>query len=131
MPGRPLSDQELESYDVLPRELAERVRIHRIPRLPGPYHGLTIGRRVLLTKDVDTDGTSLLIAHELVHARQWTEQGLIRFGVRYLASFVRNLVWYRNWDEAYRYIGFEREARRDAAGWASRRRSSGSRRLDR
>lgn len=120
MARRRLTSIELERYDVLPRALAERVWVYEIPALPGSYVGLTIGRHVLLATDVPDDGSSELLAHELVHVRQWWEQGLTGFGRRYVWSFGRSLTATRSWSASYRAIPAEAEARAVAREWAVR-----------
>ncbi len=119
---------EIDSYDHLDPALARRVRVGRIAALPGRYLGITLGTFVLLATDEPDDGTSALLAHELVHVRQWTEQGRIRFTLRYVAAFAGNLARYRRWHRAYRDIPAEVEARAIAGDW-SRRRSDIDRRL--
>jgi hypothetical protein len=121
MSSRHLNEIELEAYDVVPEAIGRRVRIHRIRLIPGGYAGMTLGRRVLLARDVDDDGTSALLAHELVHARQWAEQGRIRFAWRYLTSFARNLARHRRWKAAYNDIEAELEAKRETTDWLRRR----------
>jgi hypothetical protein len=121
MAGRRLNPTELEAYDVLPRDLAERVRIHRVPSLPGGYAGLTLGFHVLLSRPVPADGTSALLAHELVHVRQWAQRGPIGFPAAYLSSFGRGLGRHRRWEAAYRDIDAEREARIETTDWLRRR----------
>ncbi len=119
--GRRLNEIELEAYDVLPRDLARTVRIHRVRALPGGYAGMTLGRHVLLARAVDEDGTSALLAHELVHVRQWADQGLAGFSARYLSSFGRGLAHHRRWGRAYRDVEAEREAREETTAWLRRR----------
>ncbi|MEM8924989.1 MAG: hypothetical protein AAGD35_15900 [Actinomycetota bacterium] len=118
---RRLNAIEIDSYDVLPRELAERVRIIRVPFLFGPYSGMALGRFVLLKRDVADDGWSPLLFHELVHVRQWTELGVVGFGYRYIRQFLAGLVAERNWNDAYLAIEAEVEARRLTAEWYRRR----------
>lgn len=125
--SRPLTRAELDSYTHVPRALAERVRVSEIPALPGSYVGITLGRRILLATDVPDDGSSLLMAHELVHVRQWYEQGAIGFGRRYLASFLRSLPSTRSWNASYQAIPAEAEARERAAAWQQRRTAERSR----
>ena len=119
--GRPLNPVEIESYDVLPKYLARRVRVVPVKALPGRYDGMTIGTTILLAADVGEDGNSPLLAHELVHVRQWAEQGRIGFSRRYLGSFVRGLRLHRNWNRAYLSIEAEAEARQEASEWLRRR----------
>ncbi len=121
MAGRPLNESELDAYDVLPRSLAARVRIHRIRVLPGGYAGMTLGTHILLARPVDDDGSSALLAHELVHVRQWADQGPLGFAGRYVSSFGRNLARHRRWDRAYRSIEAEEEARAETTAWLRRR----------
>lgn len=121
MAGRPLNDAELDAYDVLPRGLARRVRIHRVRGLPGGYTGMTLGNHILLARPVDDDGTSALLAHELVHVRQWADRGFVGFSAAYLTSFGRNLSRHRRWGTAYRDIDAEREARQETTDWVRRR----------
>ena len=116
---RRLTSDEIAAYDVLSTELASRVRVIRVPALPGRYVGLTVGRFIFLARDVG-HGTSSLLAHELVHVRQWHELGAIGFLYRYLADFVRGLRTHRRWNAAYRDIGAECEARSEAADWVER-----------
>ena len=107
-------------YDVLNPELASRVRLIRVPKPPGPYVGLTIGRYVLLAGDLRPGDPSRLLAHELVHVRQWHELGVIGFLYRYLSDFAGGVVAHRSWRPAYHGIGAEEEARSEARGWAGR-----------
>ncbi len=123
--GRPLNQSELDSYDVLVPELAARVRVYNIAWQPGPYKGITIGRRIFLSTSVSEDGTSALLAHELVHVRQWAELGLIGFLWNYLGDFSRNLIRSKRWNHAYHQIRAEQEARSEAGRWNQRRLSEG------
>lgn len=117
MPGRPLNPLELDRYHLIPRALAARVRVYEIPALPGSYVGITLGRHVFLATDVADDGKSLLLAHELVHVRQWHELGAVGFARRYVWSFLRSLPSTRSWNESYQSIPAEVEARDGAARW--------------
>lgn len=117
MPGRPLNTVELDSYRLIPHALARRVRVYEIPALPGSYVGITLGRHVFLATDVPDDGASLLLAHELVHVRQWHDQGVVGFGRRYLGAFARALTRTRSWNASYRAIPAEVEARVEADRW--------------
>lgn len=117
--ARRLTEAELAAYDVLPRALAERVRVQRVPFLAPGTSGMTLGRWILVTTDADHAGTRTLLAHELVHVRQWHELGAPRFLARYLASYLRHLVRHRRHHHAYRAIGLEVEAYAEAAAWAA------------
>ncbi|MGI9597309.1 MAG: eCIS core domain-containing protein, partial [Acidimicrobiales bacterium] len=112
---------ELDSYDMVSADVARRVRVVRVPFLPGGYAGMTLGRTVLLANPVAADGNSALLAHELVHVRQWNELGVVGFSGRYLGSFARNLVKHRGWNRAYNNIGAEVEAKRETTDWLRRR----------
>ncbi len=116
---RRLNEVELAAYDVLPRALAERARIISVPLLAPGTSGMTLGRFVFVTSDEAHDGSRKLLAHELVHVRQWHELGVVRFLGRYLASYVRQLVRLRKHRKAYRAIGLEVEAYDLADEWSS------------
>ena len=118
---RRLTSAEIDAYDFVPPELAERVVIIAIGSLPGRYVGLTLGRFVFLAAMAPTDGAQPLLAHELVHVRQWTELGVAGFSFRYLRDFVTGLVRHRQWHQAYLHIEAEQEARQLATAWARRR----------
>lgn len=61
-------------------------------------------------------GNARLLRHELEHVRQWREQGVLGFLVRYLGAYVRwRLRGYPHW-AAYRRIPQEIEAE-----WIARR----------
>lgn len=118
---RRLTTAELDAFAHLPRTLGAGVRVVRVPRLGPGTAGMTLGRFVLLARDERSDGTSALLAHELVHVRQWHELGVLRFLWRYLSAYVRNLVRLRNHDRAYRAIPLEVEAYGFAYAWAQAR----------
>ncbi len=118
---RRLTASEVESYDLVPAEVARRVWLIKVADLPGPYVGMSLGRFLLLTLDIPPDGRNVLLAHELIHARQWTELGLIGFGFRYLRDFARGLLRHRSWQPAYLQIEAEREARALSERWFKER----------
>lgn len=118
---RRLTPTEIDAYDMITPDLARRVRVVAIPALPGRYVGMTLGRVVLLAKAVPDDGSSTLLAHELVHVRQWAELGVVGFSGRYLLSFLAGLWARRRWMAAYRSINAEVDARREATDWLRRR----------
>lgn len=74
----------------------------------------TFGRLILMRER--GVGNERLLRHELEHVRQWREQGVAGFLVRYLGTY---LLWrwrgYSHW-AAYRRIPFEIEAE-----WLARR----------
>lgn len=51
-----------------------------------------------------------LLNHERIHVRQWLEMLLIPFLLWYSIEFLIRWGQYRNWQQAYRNISFEREA---------------------
>jgi len=99
---RRLTAAELDAYDVLPRALASRVRIQRVPFLAPGSSGMTIGRIVFLRNDESFDGSRKIIAHELVHVRQYYELGMFRFLARYLGGYMRAVLKLRRHRAAYR-----------------------------
>jgi hypothetical protein len=117
---RRLEGPELEHYDLDPT-LARRVRIVRVPFLAPGSAGMTIGRVVFLTSDVDRSGTRELLAHELVHVRQYADAGLVPFLARYLRDYMRGLVRLRSHRQAYLAIPAEVDARAEARAWKRRR----------
>lgn len=70
----------------------------------------TLGRWIVIRRELVGDRP--LVAHELVHVRQWREQGIIGFLRRYLADYLRGRRSGLDHDAAYRAIPFEVEARR-------------------
>ncbi len=59
----------------------------------------------------DTAKLSLLIIHELVHVRQWSDLGVLGFLSRYLGSYLRGRRNGLNHRDSYRAIDLEVEAR--------------------
>ena len=123
MRWRALSPAELDVYDVLPRELAARVRVLQVPALPRRHAGMALGSLLLVTRDVPPGQAATLLAHELVHVRQWAELGVVGFTARYLVDFARGLARHRRWAPAYRDIGLEVAARDEARRWSERARA--------
>jgi len=121
---RRLEGPELASYDVIDADLARRVRIVTVPVLPRGASGMTIGRWIFLKNDGDHDGDRELMAHELVHVRQYAELGYVRFSLRYLRHYALGLLRHRHHREAYLSIPAEVEARDDARAWRARNASS-------
>ncbi|MEO8694971.1 MAG: hypothetical protein ABI658_15700 [Acidimicrobiales bacterium] len=118
---RQLTPAELDAYDVLPRALASRVRVQRVPFLAPGSSGMTVGRFVFVRNDGLLDGSRKIIAHELVHVRQYYELGLLRFLARYLKGYVRALAKLRRHRAAYLAIPFEEQAYAEADAWLVRR----------
>jgi hypothetical protein len=116
--ARSLSTVEVARYDHLPPAVLRRARLHRVPWLASGAHGMTVGRHVLLVRG--HEASPPLLAHELVHVRQYADRGTVRFLVRYLADYARNLVRLRNHREAYLAIPAEVEARHQAERWKAK-----------
>jgi hypothetical protein len=115
---RRLGEIEIAAYDLVPPDIARRARIQRVPLLPRGASGMTIGRVIFLLDDERRDGTSKLLAHELVHVEQYRQQGYLLFSVRYLWHYGRNMVRYRlRHRRAYRNIPAEIEAYAAADAW--------------
>ncbi len=87
---------------------------------------MTLGRFVLLRGDQIERRSSTLLAHELVHVRQFAEMGAPRFLFAYVSAYLRNLRRTRNHRQAYLDIPLEQEARALAEKWQSNRASSKS-----
>ena len=113
--GRSLTPAEVDIFDHIPRDVAERARLYRVRRLPPRAHGMTLGRRVMLLQGHESNRK--LIAHELVHVAQYADRGHVRFLARYLSDYVRNLVRLRDHRQAYLAITAEVDARDGAAVW--------------
>lgn len=64
----------------------------------------------LIFKDPESTGNSVIVRHELIHLRQQLELLILPFYILYLFNYFFNLCFYRNHDQAYRNISFEREA---------------------
>ncbi len=108
----------MRSYRHVADDLKRQVRVVEIRALPGGYVGMTLRNLILLSEDVADDGTSGLLAHELVHVRQWHDEGRLRFATGYVWNFFRTLPRTRSWGASYRAIPHEVEAREDATRWA-------------
>ena len=113
--ARSLTHREVDEYDHVPREVAVRARLHRVPWLASGAHGMTLGRQVLLRRGHEEN--QKLLAHELAHVHQFAEQGRVRFLARYLAAYTRNLARLRDHRAAYLAIPAEVEARDRTAAW--------------
>ncbi len=91
-----------------------RARVVVVGWLTPGTAGMTLGRWILLRRGHDQDRE--LLAHEMVHVRQWRERGLVGFLVAYVGEYLgsrrRGM---GHWD-AYREISLEVEARTLSAG---------------
>lgn len=114
---RRLNQTEIDAYDIISQALARRVIVVSIPFIPGGYSGITLGNVIALTGQEPQDGTSALLAHELVHVGQWFELGRSRFVRFYLGQFARGLMKLRSWNQAYLSIDLEIQARSGASDW--------------
>lgn len=119
---RALKPVEVERYDVIDSNSAQRVRVVETRLLPPGADGMTVGRWVLLRNDLDDSGQRALLAHELVHVRQYAERGAPRFLARYLKAYTTGLVKHRSHRKAYLAIPDEVEARHETAAWVLRQR---------
>ncbi|MDG2028716.1 MAG: DUF4157 domain-containing protein [Acidimicrobiales bacterium] len=117
---RRLEGPELARYDLVDPDIAARARILTVPFLAPGASGMTIGRFVFLRRDHERGGGRELLAHELVHVRQYAEAGTIRFLLGYLRDYVGALRRLRNHRAAYLAIPAEAEARAEAEAWAAR-----------
>jgi hypothetical protein len=96
----------------VPARDVERARLIMVPALTPGVAGMTLGRWILLRRGHDHDRE--LIAHELVHVRQWRELGATRFLVRYFGAYSRGR-WRRlGHRAAYEAIPLEIEARAES-----------------
>lgn len=91
-----------------------------VPVLPNGADGMTIGPFILLRDDRSAGGDRALLAHELVHVRQFAEQGVIRFVLTYAREYVRGRQRGLGHHEAYLAITAEQEARAEADAWRRR-----------
>ncbi|RYZ83172.1 MAG: hypothetical protein EOP04_20490 [Proteobacteria bacterium] len=71
------------------------------------YSAIVIGRRCFIK---DATYSERLLRHEWIHQEQMDRVGVMRFYIIYLKDYFFNLCRYRNHDEAYSAIPFEREA---------------------
>lgn len=81
--------------------------------VPKQAHAITVGDTVVVRRQYEHD--ERLLAHELVHVRQYNELGAARFLVRYVGSYLGFRLRGYGHIAAYRRIPLEVEA-----GWASR-----------
>lgn len=77
--------------------------------IPKGYRGLTVFPFVVVGDALDKEN-SVLVNHERIHLRQQLELLILPFFVWYLLDFLVKWMRYRNWNDAYRNIIFEREA---------------------
>lgn len=83
------------------------------PFLARDVIGITLGRRVYLSTKVAQRSMQYierLLRHELAHVRQMNRLTLPLFAVLYVFEYLRNLIRYRSFNEAYKKISYEIEA---------------------
>ncbi len=114
-----LTGYQITYFDLVPEQVARRVRFHRVPWLWAG--GVTVGRHIFLRRGFELS-SDILIAHELVHAHQYARQGTVGFLRAYLTDYLR-LTVVDGWPHrvAYFRMSAERSARSEARKWAARR----------
>ena len=114
-----LTPNQMKTYARLcPLAELARVRIHQVRWLPNRAGAMTLRNHILFRET--RDDPSYLMAHELVHVRQFAEQGTARFLFIYVVDYLGGLVKFRNHRLAYLNIGFESAARAEVDHWARR-----------
>lgn len=96
-------------FPLVPPADVARARIVAVPWLTPGVAAMTVGRLILLRRDHAHDRA--LVAHELVHVRQWRELGPARFLWRYLGGYARGRAAGLGHQRAYEAIPLEVEAR--------------------
>ena len=118
---RRLEGPELLAYDVVPTDLAAKVRVVEVPFLPNGADGMTVGMIIFVREDRDVSGDRALLAHELVHVRQYAEQGAVGFLTRYARDYLNGRRAGSSHRQAYLDIPAEQEARAEEKAWRHRR----------
>lgn len=77
--------------------------------IPKGFRGFTFFPFVFLKYRKDTDN-EVLLNHEKIHIKQQLEMLVVLFFIWYLLEYIYRLIQYRNSQDAYRNISFEREA---------------------
>jgi len=77
--------------------------------IPKGYRGMTVFPFVILRERKDAD-LPVLMNHERIHIRQQLELLILPFFIWYFVEYLFRLLQYRNHNQAYRNICFEREA---------------------
>ena len=114
MASRRLTAEERVSFVHVPALDRARARVVVVGWLAPGTAGMTLGRWILLRRGKEHDRG--LLAHEMVHVRQWRERGVIRFLGAYVGEYLRaRSRGLGHWD-AYRAICFEVEARTLSVG---------------
>jgi hypothetical protein len=107
---RQVQPTQVQSSQTRPRPPRVRYR-HWIFKLPlaRNYRGMVVGRTILFKGD-ESEVSSTLIRHELIHQEQIDRHGIMRFYLIYFRDYLTNLWRFREHDAAYRNIPFEVEA---------------------
>ena len=106
----PVAVRRIEGdFPLVPPADVARARIVDVPCLTPGVAAMTLGRVILLR--TDHAGDTALLAHELVHVRQWRELGAVRFLWRYLGAYARSRAAGLSHKRAYEAIPLEVEAR--------------------
>ena len=71
----------------------------------------------VLVKYVKLKHDRQIINHELIHLRQQVELLIIPFFILYILNYLINIIRYKNHDQAYRNIVFERESFRNDSNY--------------
>jgi hypothetical protein len=106
---RRLDERERAHFRHVSHRDLDRARLVSVPVLTPGIAGMTVGRWILLRRGHERDDG--LIAHELVHVRQWRELGPARFLARYLGAYARGRRRGLGHRDAYEAIPLEAEAR--------------------
>lgn len=109
MPAR-LTVEQVERLSLVPLVDRTRARVVRVPWLAPGTSAMTLGRWILVRRGREQD--EALLAHELVHLRQWRELGGFAFLREYLGAYWRGRRRGLRHRDAYLAIPFEAEARR-------------------
>lgn len=106
---RQLDAREREQFTHVSELDLGRARLVTVPVLTPGVAAMTLGRWILVRRGHERDRG--LIAHELVHVRQWRELGAIRFLARYLGAYAQGRWRGLGHTAAYEAIPLETEAR--------------------
>jgi Domain of unknown function (DUF4157) len=106
---RALTPTERTQHIHVPEVDRDRARV-AVTRFLFPGAGaMTVGHFVLIRPGREHD--ERLLAHELVHVRQWREEGRLRFVWRYFTAYFKGRYRGLRHRDAYRAIPYEAEAR--------------------
>ena len=116
--AEPLGKAAGARYDHVPPATVQRAKVKLSRRLPRQADAMTVGRTIYVRPGHEQ--SQGLLAHELVHVRQWQQYGSSGFLRRYLWAYARNLLALRDHMAAYRASPVEAEAREEAGAWKAR-----------